>query len=90
MPNTKSASKRLRQDKVRRARNKSAKSAVKTQMKKVTAAVTAGDVETAEKEYHLAARKLDQAGSSKVLHKNTAARYKSRLQKKIRAVKQAG
>lgn len=90
MPNTKSAAKRLRQDKVRRARNRSAKSAVKTQIKKVNAAVVAGDIEKAEKEYVVAAKKLDKAGAKKVLHKNTAARYKSRLQKKIRAAKQAG
>ena len=90
MPNTNSAAKRLRQDKVKRARNRAAKSAVKTQIKKVTAAVQAGDVETAEKEYISAARKLDKAGAAKVFHKNTAARYKSRLQKKILAAKQAG
>lgn len=89
MPNSNSAKKRLRQDEVRRGRNRSIKSAVKTQIKKVKAAVEAGDVETAEKEYVVAARKLDIAGANKVYHKNTAARYKSRLQKKIAAAKKA-
>lgn len=83
MPSSKSAKKRLRQDKVRRARNRSVKSAMKTQIKKVHAAVDAGDFETADKEFVTAARKLDKAGANKVIHKNTAARYKSRLQKKI-------
>jgi small subunit ribosomal protein S20 len=89
MPNTKSAKKRLKQDKVRRANNKSAKSAVKTQMKKVLAAVDARDIATAEAEFVAAARKLDQAGSGKVIHKNTAARRKSRLQRRIVAAKKA-
>lgn len=90
MPNSLSAKKRLRQDKVRRAHNRSVKSAVKTQVKKVKAAVDSGDIETAEKEYVLAAKKLDQAGANNVIHKNTAARYKSRLQKRIRTAKAAG
>ena len=87
MPNTNSAKKRLRQNKVLRLRNRSIKSDMRTQMKKVSAAVEAGDLETAEKEYQGAARKLDRAGARKVIHKNTAARYKSRLQKRILAAK---
>lgn len=89
MPNSISAKKRLRQDKVRRARNRSVKSAMRTQIKKVLAAVDAGDMEAADKEYVLAARKLDKAGSNKVIHKNTAARYKSRLQSRIKKARQA-
>ena len=89
MPNTKSAKKRLRQDQVRRSRNRSVKSALRTQIKKIHTAVEAGDMDTAEKEFSVAAVKLDKAGSSKVIHKNTAARYKSRLQKKLKAAKSA-
>lgn len=87
MPNTKSASKRLRQDKVRQARNKSIKSAVKTQVKKVLAAAESGDVETAEKEYILASSKLDRAGSQNIIHQNAAGRQKSRLQRAIKKAK---
>ncbi len=87
MPNTKSAGKRLRQNKVITARNRSTKSAMKTQIKKVIAAVDAGDVEKAETEFRLAAKKLDRAGSSNVIHKNAAARQKSRLQRRIKSVK---
>ncbi len=87
MPNTKSAKKRLRQDKVRRSRNRSVKSSLRTQIKKVHAAVDAGDLDSAEQEFTTAKIKLDKAGSDKVIHKNTAARYKSRLEKKIKAAK---
>jgi small subunit ribosomal protein S20 len=87
MPNSASAEKRLRQNKVRQARNKSIKSAMKTQIKKVVAAVDAGEIETAEAEYKVAAKKLDQAGAKKVIHKNAAGRKKSRLQQLIRKAK---
>ena len=87
MPNTKSAAKRLRQDKVQQARNKAVKSSVKTQIKKVLAAAEGGDVETAEKEYRVASQKLDRAGASNVIHKNAAGRQKSRLQRAIKKAK---
>jgi small subunit ribosomal protein S20 len=87
MPNSPSASKRLRQTKVRTEQNKSIKSAMKTQIKKVLTAATGGDVATAETEFRLAAKKLDQAGAKNVIHKNAAARQKSRLQRAIKAAK---
>jgi len=87
MPNSASAEKRLRQTKVRQARNKSIKSAMKTQIKKVVAACEAGDIETAETEYKIAAKKLDRAGAKKVIHKNAAGRKKSRLQHLIKKAK---
>lgn len=90
MPNCESAKKRLRQNVVRRERNKSIKSAVKTQIKKVLAAVEAGDISTAEEQFKLAAKKLDKAGAKGVLHANTAGRKKSRLQRAIKAAKAAG
>lgn len=88
MPNSKSAEKRLRQDEVRRARNRSAKSAMRTQIRKVREAVDAGDAELAEKEFQVAAKKLDRAGVKNVIHRNKASRTKSRLQKAIKAIKQ--
>jgi len=87
MPNTKSAIKRLKQSEVRRARNKAVKTRTRTEIKRVLTAVTAGDVAAAESNYKLAAKKLDQAGSKGVIHKNTAARQKSRLQRLIKAAK---
>jgi small subunit ribosomal protein S20 len=89
MPNSPSASKRLRQNKVRQERNKATKSAMRTQVKKVVAAAEAGDVEKAEAEFKLAAKKLDRAGVKGIIHANTAGRYKSRLSKMIKKVKDA-
>jgi len=88
MPNTKSAEKRHRQNLVRRARNRSIKSAVRTQVRKVREAVERGDIEQAEGEFRLAAMKLDRAGSRNIIHRRTASRLKSRLQKRIKAAKQ--
>ena len=89
MPNSKSAEKRLRQDKVRRARNRSVKTAMRTQLKKVMAAIDAGEIETAETEFKVAARHLDRAGAKNVIHRNAASRKKSRLSKAILKAKQA-
>lgn len=87
MPNSKSAKKRLRQDGVRRLRNRMVKSAMRTQLRKVRDAVTAGDIEKAQEEYRDAARKLDRAGARNVIHPNKAARTKSRLQRLIKKAK---
>ena len=87
MPNTKSAKKRLRQNEVRRERNRAAKSQLRSQLRKVREAVKAGDVAKAEAEYVAAARRLDRAGSRNLIHRNTAARTKSRLQKLIKSAK---
>jgi len=89
MPTTQSAKKRLRQNLVRRARNRSTKRSVRTQCRKVREAVAAGDLEAAQTEFRLAAKKLDRAGAKNVVHRNAAARTKSRLSAKIKALKQA-
>lgn len=88
MPNTKSAKKRLRQNVVRRARNRSIKSAIRTQIRKVREAVRAGDLEKADLEFRLAAKRLDRAGAARVIHPNRAGRLKSRLQRLMRKAKQ--
>jgi small subunit ribosomal protein S20 len=87
MPTTKSAKKRLRQSLERRALNRAAKSAMKTQVRKVREAVAAGDMAKAETELRLAAKKLDRAGLKRVIHPNAAARTKSRLAHLIRNAK---
>lgn len=89
MPNTKSAAKRLRQNLAHRARNRSVKSAVRTQVRKVREAVEAGDIDKAEAEFRLAAQALDKAAGKNVIHRNTAARMKSRLQSRIKGAKAA-
>ena len=89
MPNTPSAKKRLRQDEVRRERNRKVKSALRTQLKKVRTAVKEGDLAKAELEFRVAAKRLDLAGAARVIHPNTASRYKSRLQQSLRKSKQS-
>ena len=83
MPNTAGAKKRLRQSEVRRARNRSTKSALRTQVKKVRKAVADGDVDTGKAELQEAVKKLDQAAGKRVIHPNRAARLKSRLSKAL-------
>ena len=87
MPNIKSAKKRLKQSLVRRTRNRATKHALHTECKKVAAAATAGNVELAETELRVAAKKLDQAASKHVIHRNAAARVKSRLSARVKAAK---
>jgi small subunit ribosomal protein S20 len=87
MPNTSSAKKRLRQNEVRRERNRSIKSAIRSQVKKVRAAVAAGELTKAEEEFRQAARRLDRAGAARVIHPNACSRYKSRLQRLLRKAK---
>ncbi len=88
MPNSASAKKRNRQSLVRRARNRAAKSALKSQVRKVREAIEAGDVELATSEFRLTAKKLDKTAASGIVHANLAARVKSRLSAAIKAAKQ--
>ncbi|MEM1224364.1 MAG: 30S ribosomal protein S20 [Planctomycetota bacterium] len=79
MPNTASASKRLRQNEKCRIRNRSSRSTMRTQLKRVREAVAAGDLDRARSEFRVAASKLDKAAAKNLIHKNAAARSKSRL-----------
>ena len=88
MPTTKSAKKRLRQSEEQRSRNRSAKSALRTQIRKVLTAVAAADVAKADEEYRLAAKRLDKAAAKNVIHVNKASRLKSRLQHAMKKAKQ--
>ena len=89
MPNTASAKKRLRQDEVRKTRNRAVKSVIRKRVRSVREAVAAGDLDKANEEFKLAAKQLDKAGARSVIHRNAAARKKSRLQKLIKAAKTA-
>jgi small subunit ribosomal protein S20 len=89
MPNIKSAKKRLKQSLIRRDRNRSAKHAIRTEYKKVIEAVAAGNVEQAETELRTVAKKVDQAAARKIIHRNAAARVKSRLSAKVKTLKKA-
>ncbi len=85
MPHTHSAKKRLRQTLKRRLHNRAIKKAMKQQIKKFLATVREGTMEQARQEYNLAAKKLDKAGSKKVLHPNASARKKSQLARMLHA-----
>jgi small subunit ribosomal protein S20 len=87
MPNIKSAKKRLKQSIVRRERNRSAKKAIRTECKKVIATVAAGNVEQAEAELRTATKLLDKSAAHHVIHRNAAARVKSRLSARIKKLK---
>ncbi len=87
MPNTSSAKKRLRQNVVRRDRNRAVRSSVRTQIRKVRAAIAAGNVEESESEFRLAVKKLDRAAAHDIIHANAVARTKSRLSKAIKGLK---
>jgi small subunit ribosomal protein S20 len=82
MPHTKSAAKRIRQAENRRKRNKIWVKQVKKQTRAVTDALKGGDKKAIATEVTAAAKKLDKAAAKGVIHKNTAARMKSRLAKK--------
>jgi len=89
MPNIKSAAKRLKQATAARIRNRSTKRTVHTQVTKVLTVLESGKLEEAQAEFRLAAKKLDQAAAKRVIHKNAAARSKSRLAKRLKAAKKA-
>jgi small subunit ribosomal protein S20 len=76
MPKIKSAKKAMRQARSRTVRNKAQRSMLRTALKRVRAAATA---DAAAAAYGLAARFLDRAARKGLIHKNNAARHKSRL-----------
>ena len=85
MPNIKSAKKRVKVIEKKTLRNKMIKSAYKTSEKNFEAALEAGNLEEAKKLFSEATKKIDQACSKGVIVKNTAARKKSNLAKKLNA-----
>ena len=84
MPNIKSAKKRVKVIAAKTMQNRAINSQLKTEIKKANAAIAAG---AADKEavVRVAIKKIDQAASKGILHKNTAARRKSALAKKLNA-----
>ncbi|MGI0117271.1 30S ribosomal protein S20 [Zooshikella sp. RANM57] len=89
MANTPSAKKRARQNEKRRKHNASLRSHVRTVIKKVVAAVEAKDVEQAKASFTAAVPVIDRMADKGIIHKNKAARHKSRLSAKIKALAEA-
>ena len=85
MANSPQAKKRARQNEKRRRHNMSMRSMYRTQVKKVIAAIEAGDKKAAEV-YKEAVSVIDKMVNKGVIHKNKAARLKSRLCKRLKSV----
>ena len=86
MANTPQAKKRARQAVKRRAHNASLRSLVRTVIKKVNAAVISGDAEQAKAAYDNAVPVIDRMADKGIIHKNKAARHKSRLNAQVKAL----
>ncbi|MDG1950725.1 MAG: 30S ribosomal protein S20 [bacterium] len=89
MANLRNAKKALRQNLKRAQRNKIMKAEIKSLRVKLRKAIDAKQLDEATQVAQLVCKKLDKATQGNVLKKNTAARYKSRLMKKLNAAKVA-
>jgi small subunit ribosomal protein S20 len=85
MPHTPSAAKRHRKSEARRKRNRLAGKKIKTQRKAADVALTAGDAAKTATEFKTTQTLVDRAADKGYIHKNKAARIKSRLVKRLRA-----
>ncbi len=85
MPNNAAAEKRMRQEQKRRLHNRSIKSRVKTQITKARQVIAVGADPDAEAAVRAAVSELDRAAKKGVIHRNNAARRKSRLMKQLNA-----
>ena len=86
MANTKSAEKAARQAVKRRANNVAARSKLRTAIRDVNVAIGSGDKAEAETTYKAAVPVIDSMVNKRLIHKNKAARHKSRLVHRIRAM----
>lgn len=86
MANSAQARKRARQSEKRRRNNASRKSLLRTRIKQVLQAIESGDKEKAQAAYQEAVPVIDTMAGSALIHKNKAARHKSRLNARIKAL----
>ncbi len=86
MAHSVSARKRIRQSNTRRTHNASIRSNFRTVVKKVLAAIEAGNKDEAQKAYQAAVPVIDKISTKGLIHKNKAARHKSRLNKAVQAL----
>ena len=86
MANSAQARKRARQNDNRRLHNAGMRSMMRTHVKKVLRAIEAGDKGAAEAAYRAAVPIIDRVADKEIIHKNKAARHKSRLNAHIRAM----
>ena len=86
MANSPQARKRARQSEKRRQQNAGNRSLYRTRIKQVLSFIESGDKENAEKAYNTAVSVVDRMANKKIIHRNKAARHKSRLLKHIRSM----
>ena len=86
MANTKSAKKRAAKSALQREKNRAVRSKMRTAVRKVRAAAASGDAATAQKLLGEAIRTVDVTAKKGVVHRNTAARKKSRLTRQLNAL----
>ena len=86
MANTAQAKKRARQADVHRARNTAQRSALRTAIKKVSKALEGKDKAGAQQAFREAVAVIDKSAGKGLIHKNNAARHKSRLNERLRAL----
>lgn len=86
MANTKSAEKAARQAEKHRAHNIALRSRMRSALRKVNAAIASGDPENARQSFRDAVPMIDTLVSKKIVHRNKAARHKSRLAARIRKI----
>jgi len=86
MANTKSAEKRNRQNVQQRERNRAHRSRLRTAIKSLRTAVASGDAAKAAEILPQTLRVIDVTAQKKIIHSNTASRYKSRLSKTVAAI----
>jgi small subunit ribosomal protein S20 len=86
MANSPQAKKRARQGEKRRQHNASLRSVVRTSIKKVIAAIDSGNAEEAKSAYNAAVPVIDRMADKGIIHKNKAARHKSRLSAQVKAL----
>lgn len=84
--NTPQARKRARQAETRRLHNAGQRSAMRTAVKKVLSAIKAGDADSAKAALDAAVPVIDGAAGKGIIHRNKAARHKSRLNSKVKAL----
>ncbi len=88
MAHSLSAKKRIRQNEKQRACNRARRSVLKTRVRAFTEALTGGDPALADNKYRETCKLLDREASRGLIHPNTAARRKSRLARRLNALKQ--
>ena len=87
MPNIKSAKKRVKTDAIKKDRNREKIASMRTAIKNVKLAAKNADKKLAEEKLNIANKKIDKAVKQGLVHKNKAARDKSKLNKAINSIK---